>query len=246
MSSEEPTEKRRSSAWYLLPIFLTIIGGVIAYFVIKEDDPKKAKNCLYLGIILTAVGVGFTVVSGVMLASQMEDSPFFDDDFEDSGYATPSEMSYSDESQINSLAEGVEYEYNVFGLKPNYIQILDEKGNHANRFDENSRYTVVSEIQNMDDIEKNVSYSITVRIEDGPDDEFDDMFQDDMHDQITIPANGKITIDNGGMILPKSAIYEIEFWLEDADTEQQLYEDLRSNPKAEYPQPFWRMFYLSE
>ncbi|MEO9277252.1 MAG: hypothetical protein ABI340_05695 [Nitrososphaera sp.] len=47
--------KRRSSFWFLLPIFFNVIGGVIAYFVIKEDDPGKAKNCLYLGIILAVI-----------------------------------------------------------------------------------------------------------------------------------------------------------------------------------------------
>ena len=34
-----------------------VIGGIIAYFVIKEDDPRKAKNCLYLGIILAAIPI---------------------------------------------------------------------------------------------------------------------------------------------------------------------------------------------
>ena len=39
-----------------------MVGGVIAYFVIKEDDPKKAKNCLYLGLILAAIPVVLIVV----------------------------------------------------------------------------------------------------------------------------------------------------------------------------------------
>jgi len=57
--------KNHSDAWYLLPIFFTIIGGIIAYYVIKDDDPKKAKNCLVLGILLTVitttVSLGFAV-----------------------------------------------------------------------------------------------------------------------------------------------------------------------------------------
>ena len=44
--------KNRSGTWYLFSILLSIIGGVIVYFVIKDDDPKKAKNCLYLGIAI--------------------------------------------------------------------------------------------------------------------------------------------------------------------------------------------------
>jgi len=49
--------KRRSSFWFLLPIILNVVGGIIAYFIIKEDDPKKAKNCLYLGLILAAIPI---------------------------------------------------------------------------------------------------------------------------------------------------------------------------------------------
>jgi len=63
-------EIRRSGFWFLLPLFFGIFGGVIAYFVIKQDDPSKAKNCLYLGIVLLIidivagfwwVGLGFLV-----------------------------------------------------------------------------------------------------------------------------------------------------------------------------------------
>jgi len=50
-------EHRRSGLWYLLPILFGIIGGVIAYFVIKQDDPDKAKNCLYLGIVLLIIDI---------------------------------------------------------------------------------------------------------------------------------------------------------------------------------------------
>ena len=59
MSQEE---RVRSRWWYLLPIFFQIIGGVIAYFILRNDDPKKAKNCLWLGIVLTAIKIGFFVI----------------------------------------------------------------------------------------------------------------------------------------------------------------------------------------
>ena len=50
-------EKTRSNWWFLLPIFVGLIGGIIAYFVLRQDDPNKAKNCLYLGIILAIIGI---------------------------------------------------------------------------------------------------------------------------------------------------------------------------------------------
>ena len=42
---------------YLAPIFIGLIGGIIAYFAIRRDDPQKAKRCLMVGIGLTAVNV---------------------------------------------------------------------------------------------------------------------------------------------------------------------------------------------
>jgi hypothetical protein len=55
-------ERTRSNFWFLLPIFLSLIGGIIAYFVLRRDDPKKAKNCLYLGIILQTIGLAINIL----------------------------------------------------------------------------------------------------------------------------------------------------------------------------------------
>ena len=54
----------RSNWWFLLPIFLGIIGGIIAYFVLRRDDPRKARNCIYLGLALMAVGIVLNLVGG--------------------------------------------------------------------------------------------------------------------------------------------------------------------------------------
>ena len=50
-------EKKRSNWWFLLPILLGLIGGIIAFFVLKRDDPIKAKNCLYIGLVLFVIGI---------------------------------------------------------------------------------------------------------------------------------------------------------------------------------------------
>ncbi len=47
----------RSNWWFLLPIFLNIVGGIIAYFVLRHDDPQKARNCLMLGAVLLAIPI---------------------------------------------------------------------------------------------------------------------------------------------------------------------------------------------
>ena len=63
----ENIARQRSKFWYILPIFLSIIGGVIAYFAIRQDDPSKAKNCLWLGIILFASYVAYYFVFSLMI-----------------------------------------------------------------------------------------------------------------------------------------------------------------------------------
>ena len=50
-------EKPRSNAWFLLPIFFGVIGGIIAFFILRHDDPRKARNCLYLGIAFMVFGL---------------------------------------------------------------------------------------------------------------------------------------------------------------------------------------------
>lgn len=45
--------------WYLLPICAGLIGGVVAYFILRHDDLKKAKYCLVIGII--SVGIGMLI-----------------------------------------------------------------------------------------------------------------------------------------------------------------------------------------
>jgi len=66
--------RTRSNWWYLVPIlFDGIPGGVVAYFAIRYDDPRKAKNCLYLGIIITAIGVAVYLIVFVTMSESMPD-----------------------------------------------------------------------------------------------------------------------------------------------------------------------------
>jgi len=50
-------ERTRSLWWTLLPIFVGMIGGIIGYFILRIDDPRLAKFCLQLGIVLTIIQI---------------------------------------------------------------------------------------------------------------------------------------------------------------------------------------------
>ena len=66
-------EKERSNWWYLVPIFLGLIGGIVAYFALRNDDRRKAKNCLFLGIILGVMGI---IVNLLFLTSGITEEQF--------------------------------------------------------------------------------------------------------------------------------------------------------------------------
>ena len=55
-----------SAAWYLLPIFLSFIGGIIAWVCVKDRDPGMAKNCLILGIVITVVPFLIVLLIGLV------------------------------------------------------------------------------------------------------------------------------------------------------------------------------------
>lgn len=54
----ERSERSRSWIWFLLPVFVQVIGGIIAYYALKPDEPRMAKDCLYIGIVLSAINFG--------------------------------------------------------------------------------------------------------------------------------------------------------------------------------------------
>jgi len=60
------TTKQPSSAWYLLPIFFGLIGGLIMFFVLKDEDKKMAKKGLIVGIIISVLGI---IIYGIMYAA---------------------------------------------------------------------------------------------------------------------------------------------------------------------------------
>jgi len=49
----ENIKHERSFAWYLLPLFFGLLGGIIAYFVVKEDNKRMANYCIAIGLVGT-------------------------------------------------------------------------------------------------------------------------------------------------------------------------------------------------
>lgn len=63
----------KSLWWVLLPIFLGIFGGIIGYFILKNDDIKLAKFCLHLSIVLTIISL-VSIIPFVFLSEEFGQS----------------------------------------------------------------------------------------------------------------------------------------------------------------------------
>jgi len=55
---------KRSNFWYILPIILGFLGGIIAYFVLRKSDQKKSKICLIIGIGISVLWITAVVNAG--------------------------------------------------------------------------------------------------------------------------------------------------------------------------------------
>ena len=65
----------RSRWWYLVPILFGLVGGIIGYFALRKDDPKKAKNCLILGGILTIINIVVSISLSAILPFDQNFNP---------------------------------------------------------------------------------------------------------------------------------------------------------------------------
>lgn len=47
----------KSKLWYLLPILLSWLGGLIMWLVLRHDEPNMAKNGLIIGVVVTVIAI---------------------------------------------------------------------------------------------------------------------------------------------------------------------------------------------
>jgi hypothetical protein len=52
-----PQKPKPTKAWYLAPIFLNILGGILGYLGVKDQDKKMAGRLLTIGVAVAIAGV---------------------------------------------------------------------------------------------------------------------------------------------------------------------------------------------
>ncbi len=61
-----PTKSENSKAWYMVAIFLGIGGGLLMYFILKDDNPKMAKKGLIIATIIF-IPIAFLITLALFL-----------------------------------------------------------------------------------------------------------------------------------------------------------------------------------
>jgi len=57
---KEPERRTKpSAAWYLVPLLLGLLGGIIGYFAVKDQNRDMANSLLNVGIIMTFIDIIF-------------------------------------------------------------------------------------------------------------------------------------------------------------------------------------------
>jgi len=57
--------RKRSNWWYIVPILFSLLGGIIAFFILRKDDPRLAKNCLIIGASLSGIALLIMLATGL-------------------------------------------------------------------------------------------------------------------------------------------------------------------------------------
>lgn len=65
---KEAGKNQPSGAWWLLPIFFAWLGGLIAWAVVKDSDPGRARKMLATGFIITFVWIGMSILLSALMA----------------------------------------------------------------------------------------------------------------------------------------------------------------------------------
>ena len=175
----------------------------------------------------------------MMAYDEVQNLPFYENDYaenNDVGHVAPSKMTVRDYFQINELRESMEYDYDVFGLRINYIQLQDDDGNTVTEIKKGSKYAIVSEVPHRDDVEKKINYSIDIRNNAG--------FAKSLGSEAILSPFGTLIIDHSDVVPNATGVYDVKVWLDDASAVKKVYDDLNDDPDGDWPEYFSRLAYV--
>ena len=128
--TQKPTpRKNNSKAWYLLPVFFSIIGGLIMYAALRNQNGKMAKYGLIIGFVMIIPGVLFI---GILGSGDVDNNDRPNPNSNTQKDTTPKPVILDNWDYEDMLRNESFYENKIISIKgvvSNYIQ-----------YDESSRY----------------------------------------------------------------------------------------------------------
>ena len=134
--------RQSSAAWYLLPVFFSIIGGAISYLCLRKQDPPRARKTLILGALLSILPILMLVgILGIVHES-----------FEDTKVSVP-EMT---DEQIRQnalvvpydslLAESQRYQGEIIQYEGDVVQVMDNFNSYMLRVEVSDELFVTNSV----------------------------------------------------------------------------------------------------
>jgi len=60
---------KASALWYLLPVFVGLLGGIIGYFILRKKDAGMARNLLIAGAAVTFLAIALQAIAWMYMSS---------------------------------------------------------------------------------------------------------------------------------------------------------------------------------
>ncbi|UCB60493.1 MAG: zinc ribbon domain-containing protein, partial [Candidatus Bathyarchaeota archaeon] len=55
-SQKSQSDIKPTNSWYLVPLLLGLLGGILGYIAVRDEDREMADNLLFIGTIVTIIG----------------------------------------------------------------------------------------------------------------------------------------------------------------------------------------------
>ena len=59
--------ERKSVLWLLPAVFFPVLGGLIAFYFLKQYDPNRCKDCLVIGVAMGMVIISWRIIEVVTI-----------------------------------------------------------------------------------------------------------------------------------------------------------------------------------
>ncbi len=134
--------RQSSAAWYLLPVFFSIVGGAISYLCLRKQDPPRARKTLILGALLSILPILMLVGILGIVHESFEDTKvsvteMTDEQIRQNALVVPYD---------SLLAESQRYQGEIIQYEGNIVQVMDNFNSYMLRVEVSNELFVTNSV----------------------------------------------------------------------------------------------------